>query len=315
MARLLAHPLATPVLLALIVVAGGLIIEGNFYFRMAALIFVSGLAAIGLNILMGFAGQVSLGHAGFMGIGAYAVAVGPVHFGLPPILCLVLGPVLAGLIAFVAGRPILRLKGHYLAVATLGFGILLAMVLNNESRFTGGPDGMTVERLELFGLRIRSAETWYWITGAVLVVGAFLAVNLLESPTGRALRAVHDSEVAANVAGIDVARAKLAAFVISAVFAAVAGAMLALMNGFITPDVAGFLHSIELVTMIVLGGLGSVFGAVVGAAVLVALPQALTGFQEYEYAMLGLVMMVVMIFLRAGIVPSILALARRRSAA
>ncbi len=315
MGALLSHRLWTPLLLAAIVVALGLLNESSFYFRMAALVAVFGLAAIGLNVLMGFAGQVSLGHAGFMGIGAYAVAVGPAHLGLPPLLCLVVGPVLAALLAFVVGRPILRLKGHYLAVATLGFGILVAMVLNNEAQWTGGPDGMAVARIELFGWRVRGAETWFWITGIVLVVGAWLATNLLDSPTGRALRAVHDSEVAASVAGIDVARAKLAAFVISAVFAALAGALLALMNGFITPDAAGFLHSIELVVMIVLGGLGSVFGAVVGAAVLVSLPQALTGFQEYEYAMLGLVLMLVMIFLRAGIVPSVLArLSRRRAA-
>ena len=315
MTRVLSHPLVTPLLLAAIVVGVGLVNDSNFYFRIGALIFVFGLAAIGLNILMGFAGQVSLGHAGFMGIGAYAVAIGPVHLGIPPLLAFLVGPVLAALLAYVAGRPILRLKGHYLAVATLGFGILVSMVLTNESQLTGGPDGMIVERLEILGWRVRGAETWFWVAGIFMVAGALLAVNLLESPTGRALRAVHDSEVAADVAGIDVARVKLAAFVISAVFAAVAGGLLALMNGFITPDVAGFLHSIELVLMIVLGGLGSVFGAVVGATVLVALPQALTGFQEYEYAMLGLVMMLVMIFLRSGIVPSVKALARTGRAA
>jgi branched-chain amino acid transport system permease protein len=304
----LAHRLWTPALLAAIVVAGGLLLTSNFHLRVAALIFIFGLAAIGLNILVGFAGQVSLGHAGFLGIGAYATAIGPTHLGLPPLVAAGAGIVLAGGLAFLVGRPILRLRGHYLAVATLGLGILIAMLITNESTWTGGPDGMPVSRLEVFGWRVRGADTWYWIAGTMLVVGALLAVNLLVSPSGRALRALHDSEIAAAVVGIDVSVAKLTAFVIAAVYAAIAGAMFALFNGFVTPDAAGFINSIELITMVVLGGMGSVFGAVVGAAILVVLPQALTVFHDYEHMMLGLIMMAVMIFLRAGIVPSLIAL-------
>jgi branched-chain amino acid transport system permease protein len=169
-----------------------------------------------------------------------------------------------------------------------------------------------VARLQLFGWRLAGSETWYWISGAVLVLGAWLALNLEDSPTGRALRALHESEVAARVAGIDVARFKLRAFVIAAVYASVAGSMLAFMNGFITPDAAGFLHSVELVTMVVVGGLGSVAGSVVGAAVLVTLPQVLTVFHQYEHLMLGLLIMLAMIFLRQGIVPSLAAMLPRR---
>jgi branched-chain amino acid transport system permease protein len=127
----------------------------------------------------------------------------------------------------------------------------------------------------------------------------------MESPTGRALQAIHDSEIAARVLGIDVARKKLTIFIISAMYASVAGSFLALFNGLITPDVAGFLGSIELVAMVVLGGMGSIFGSLVGAAVLVVLPQGLTIFHEYEQALLGLIVMVFMIFLRQGIVPSV----------
>jgi branched-chain amino acid transport system permease protein len=134
-----------------------------------------------------------------------------------------------------------------------------------------------------------------------------LALNLMGSPTGRALQAIHDSEIAALVLGIDVARKKLAIFIISAMYASVAGSYLALFNGYITPDSAGFLRSIELVAMVVLGGMGSIVGSLVGAAVLVVLPQALTIFHEYEQALLGLIVMVFMIFLRKGIVPSIAA--------
>ena len=127
----------------------------------------------------------------------------------------------------------------------------------------------------------------------------------MESPTGRALQAIHDSEIAARVLGIDVARKKLTVFIISAMYASVAGSFLALFNGLITPDVAGFLGSIELVAMVVLGGMGSIFGSLVGAAVLVVLPQVLTVFHDYEQALLGLIVMGFMIFLRQGIVPSL----------
>jgi len=303
------------VVLALVIALLPLVFPSSYYFRVAALVWVSALAAVGLNILMGQAGQVSLGHAGFFGIGAYAVAIGPAHLGLPSWVALIAGAALSGVVAFLVGRPILRLRGHYLAIATLGLGVLVAMVITTESRFTGGPDGMAVARLTLFGWRVTGSDTWYWIAGGVLLVGTWLALNLEDTPTGRAFRALHDSEVAARVAGVDVARYKLKAFIVAAVYASVAGSMLALMNGFITPDQAGFLHSVELVTMVVLGGLGSVAGAIVGAAVLVTLPQVLTTFHEYEHLMLGLLIMVAMIFLRQGIVPGLAGLVPRKAAA
>lgn len=284
-----------------------------YYYRIGALIFIFALAVVGLNLLMGFAGQVSLGHAGFLGIGAYSVAIGPVHLGAPSWLCLFGGALISGVTAFLVGRPILKLKGHYLAVATLGLGLLLAIVLTNEARWTGGPDGMSVPRLVLFGWSVRGATTWYWIAGATFIAGFVLALNLMDSPTGRTLQAIHDSEIAARVLGVDVARKKLAIFVISAVYASVAGSFLALFNGYITPDAAGFLRSIELVAMVVLGGMGSIVGSLVGAITLVVLPQALTVFHDYEQVLLGLIVMVFMIVLRRGIVPSIVAaFARQR---
>jgi branched-chain amino acid transport system permease protein len=219
-----------------------------------------------------------------------------------------MGAVMSAVVAFLVGRPILRLKGHYLAVATLGFGLLIAMALTNESGWTGGPDGMGVPRLEVFGTRLRGPDTWYFISAGTLLIGVILALNLIESPTGRAMRAIHDSEIASRVAGIDVAACKLKIFVVSAIYASVAGSLMAFLNGHITPDgTAGFLRSVELVTMVVLGGLGSVIGAIMGAAVLVILPQALTIFHDYEHLMLGLLIMASMILLPRGIVPSLLA--------
>jgi len=289
--------------LALIVAILPFTFPSGYYLRVASLVWVSAFAAIGLNVLMGKAGQVSLGHAAFFGIGAYAAAIGPAHFGLPSWAALAVGACISAALAYLVGRPILRLKGHYLAIATLGFGVLVALVLTTESRWTGGPDGMSVAKLTVFGWRVGTAYAWYWLSAAFLLVGTWVALNLDDTPTGRALLALHDSEVAARVVGIDVARLKLRAFVIAAVYASIAGSLLAMMNGFVNPDLAGFQHSVELVTMVVLGGLGSVVGSIVGAVVLVVLPQALTVFQEYENLMLGFIIIVSMVFMRDGIVP------------
>ena len=299
------HRLFPLIPLVAIIVVLPLLFPSAYYFRVAALVFIFAIAALGLNLLMGFAGQVSLGHAGFMGVGAYAVAIGPSQLGIAPLFSFVLGAAFSALLAFVVGRPILRLRGHYLAVATLGFGVLLTIVFTNEAKWTGGPDGMAVQQLAVINWTLRRVSTWYWVLAVSFLVSAVIALNLIDSPTGRALRAIHDSERAARVLGVDVAQKKLAVFVISAVYASVAGSFFALINGYVTPDVSGFLRSIELVAMVVLGGMGSIIGSLIGSAVLVILPQALTIFHDYEHAILGLTLMAVMIFLRRGIVPSL----------
>ena len=303
MTALLNNRYAIVVALAAIVAILPLTFPSSYYLRVASLVWVSAFAAIGLNVLMGKAGQVSLGHAAFFGIGAYSAAIGPAHFGLPSWASLVTGGFISGALAYFVGRPILRLKGHYLAIATLGFGVLVALVITTESRWTGGPDGMSAAKLTVFGWRASSATAWYWLSGAFLIAGAWIALNLDDTPTGRSFLALHDSEIAARVVGIDVAGLKLRAFVIAAVYGSIAGSLLAMMNGFVSPDQAGFQHSVELVTMVVLGGLGSIVGCVVGAAVLVVLPQLLTVFQEYENLMLGFIIIVSMVFMRDGIVP------------
>ena len=309
---------ATLLVLAALIAVTPFFFPSGYYYRVGALIFVNGLAVTGIVILTGYAGQISLGHAGFAGIGGYACALAPTHLGLHPSLAVVLGAAISGVLAYLVGRPILRLKGYYLAVATLGFGILVSMVLNNERQLTGGPDGIAVPELGLrgllkdWGLDLTNGQFWHFFCGLVLLAGAWLALNLHQSPSGRALRALHGSEIAAGTVGIDVARVKLQAFVISAVYASVAGSLVALQNKFITPDVAGFMHSIEMVTMAVLGGAGSVLGAIFGAGILTLLPQVLTVFAEYEQLVLGLVMMLVMIFLREGLLPSVLRKLRGR---
>ena len=218
-------------------------------------------------------------------------------YGWPPVLALLTGAVVVGLLAFLVAKPILRLKGHYLAMATLGIGIIVSIVLRTESGLTGGPDGMMVEPFKIFGVELYGEKVWYWVVGVLLVGVVWLSLNLIDSPMGRALRAVHGSEVAAEVVGVDTARFKVLVFVVSAVFASVPGSLFAHYTGLITPAKADFFKSIELVTMVVFGGMASTFGAVVGAVVLTLLPQALTVFQDYQQIVLGGILMATMVFM------------------
>ena len=298
--------------LAVIIALLPFLFPNNYYYDVAIRIGMNATIVVGLNLLIGYAGQISLGHAGFFGLGAYASAVLTARYGWPPLAAMLSGMAAVGVIAFVVARPILRLRGHYLAMATLGLGIIIYMVLVNESAWTGGNDGMNVQPFSLLGLTLASERTWYWVTGAVLIGAIVLANNIVDSPVGRALRAVHGSEIAAQVAGIDTARYKVRVFVVSAVFASAVGSMMAHYIGFVTPQVSSFFHSIELVTMVVVGGMASTYGAVLGAAILTMLPQLLTKFEGYEMITFGLILMLTVIFLPRGLLPTLAAAARLR---
>jgi branched-chain amino acid transport system permease protein len=291
--------------LALVIALLPLALPNRYTYEVAILVGLNAIVCVGLNLLIGYAGQISLGHAGFFGLGAYGSAILTARYGWPSFAALAASTAAVAVLAWLVGRPILRLKGHYLAMATLGLGVIVSIVIATEDGFTGGPDGMAVPPLASFGFVFQGETLWYWLVGAALLVAVWLSLNLIDSPRGRALRALHGSEVAAELVGIDSARHKLSAFVISAVFAAVAGSLTAHYAGFITPSKVTFLHSIELVTMVVLGGMASTFGAVVGAAVLTTLPQLLTLLKEYEMVVFGAGLMLTMIFMPQGLVPTL----------
>ncbi|UQG59223.1 branched-chain amino acid ABC transporter permease [Marinobacter sp. M3C] len=303
--------------LAIVVFALPLFISNPFHYSLATQIALIAGAVVGLNLLVGFAGQISLGHAGFFGLGAYFSAIMTSHYGWSAIPALIVGAIGVGIIAWVVGRPILRLKGHYLSMATLAVGFIIAIILNNEREMTGGPDGMPVPAFDvfgwelspfgeysLFGMDISGDLAWYLFAGVVLLVAVWLAQNLIDSPIGRALRSVHGSEVAASVVGVNTTKYKSLVFVISAVYASVMGALYAHFQGFITPAVAGFEFSILLITMVVLGGMGSTIGVIIGAVVLELLPQVLADFQEFEMVLFGLILMLTMIFMPKGLLPT-----------
>jgi branched-chain amino acid transport system permease protein len=283
------------------------ILPNSYYMDLAIRMAINAIIVIGLNLLIGFAGQISLGHAGFLGIGAYASAVLPTHFGFNPLLAMAAGAAATALIAGVVAKPIFKLKGNYLAMATLGLGIIINIALRNEAQWTGGPDGMAVPAFALFGIELSSDKHWYWVVAALLVISVWASLNIIDSPFGRALRALHGSEVASQVVGVNIARYKVSIFVLSAVFASIMGSITAHYIGFVTPNFADFFHSIELVTMVVVGGMASVFGSIVGAVLLTALPQALATFEGWETVVFGSVLMLCMIFLPKGLVPTLAA--------
>ncbi|QRM18393.1 branched-chain amino acid ABC transporter permease [Dechloromonas sp. TW-R-39-2] len=283
------------------------VLPNSFYMDLVIRMAINAVIVLGLNLLIGFAGQISLGHAGFLGIGAYASAVLPTHFGWHPVLAMAAGAVATGILAALVARPIFKLKGHYLAMATLGLGIILSIALRNEAAWTGGPDGMPVPAMALFGFELSSDKQWYWVVALLLSVSVWASLNLIDSPFGRALRALHGSEVASQVVGVDVVRYKVAIFVMSAVFASLMGSVTAHYVGFVTPNLADFFHSIELVTMVVIGGMASVYGSLVGAVLLTALPQALATFEGWETVAFGSILMICMIFMPKGLVPTLAA--------
>ena len=300
--------------LAVVIALLPLALLNNYHYEVAILVGLNAIVCVGLNLLIGYAGQISLGHAGFFGLGAYGSAILVARYGWPPFGALAAAVAGVAALAYVIGRPILKLKGHYLAMATLGLGIIISIVVVTEDGLTGGPDGMSVPPLTAFGHAFTGERVWYWVVGVLLLASVWLALNLIDSPVGRALRALHGSEIAAEVVGIDSTRHKVMAFIVSAAFAALAGALTAHYSGFITPGKVTFLHSIELVTMVVFGGMASTFGAVAGAAVLTVLPQLLTALKEYEMVVFGAVMMFTMIFMPKGLVPTLAALLAPRGA-
>jgi len=291
--------------MAIIVIVLPLFLQNSFHYDIAILIGLNAIVCVGLNLLIGYAGQISLGHAGFFALGAYFSAILTDSYEWPPLLALLTGAVAVGMLALIIARPILRLKGHYLAMGTLGMGIIISIVLNQEVDYTGGPDGMPVPSFTLLGWEPGGNFAWYWIVAVMLLVSVWLALNIIDSPVGRALRSLHGSELAAQTMGVDTLRYKAMIFVVSAVMASIAGSTFAHYAGFLTPVEGDFIRSIEFVTMVVLGGMASTFGAVIGAVILTLLPQLLAAFHDYEMMLHGAVLVGIMIFMRKGLVPSI----------
>ncbi len=277
------------------------LLQNDFHFEIAILAILNAIICIGLNLLMGYAGQVSLGHGAFAGLGAYISVILTSNYEFSPLFSIFISILLMSILAFIISKPILKLKGHYLAMATLGIGIIINIVLNVEEELTGGSDGMSVDSFSVFGFEFSDSIHWYILVSVLLVFFIWMFENLIDSPFGRVLRSIHDSEKAASSVGVDISHYKSIVFVLSVFIATIAGSLYAFFSGFISPQEASFNHSIELVVMVVLGGLGRIYGAIFGAVILTVLPQLLTAFEDYETLIFGAIIIVVMIFLPKGI--------------
>lgn len=286
----------------------------NSRYLLGTLVFIglNALAALGLSLVMGFAGQVSLGQAAFFAVGAYTSGVLTASHGWNGWAALALAAGAGALTAFLVGLPIFRLSGLLLAMASLGFGIIVYYVLVNWVPVTGGPSGLTgIPPLALGSFAFSTDRRMLWLVWAAVLLALGLCGNLVDSRVGRALRAIHGSEAAAQAAGIDVTRLKLGVFALAGGLTALAGGLYAHYLAFINPSPFGFAYSVELVVMVVLGGVASLWGAVLGAAVVVVLVEALRallplltashGAAEYEIVVFGLILMAFMVFLPGGL--------------
>jgi branched-chain amino acid transport system permease protein len=287
--------------LAVLVLAPPLM-GNNYYLTVLTMCCLNAMIAVGLNLLVGHAGQVSLGHAGFYGLAAYTTAVLSATLGVPVGLSMLTGVGLTSGLAALVGLPALKLRGHYLAMATLGFGIILSILFNETVGVTGGPSGFTgIPRLSLAGVEFTSDLSVYYLIIAVLGLVVWLAFNILHSRVGRALRALHTSEKAAQAVGIDIARYKLFIFVVSAAFAGLAGVLYAHYLTFIAPASFGFLFSVQLIVMVVLGGMTSIPGTITGAFFLTVLPEFLRAFDNIEVLLFGAILVLCMMYLPDGL--------------
>ena len=247
---------------------------GEFYAGELALVFIWAIAGIGLMLLVGYTGLVSLGHAAFLAIGAYSHAV-LLKYGVPFPVAVLLATLISALVGALVGIPALRMTGVYLAVATLAFERIVAYAIEHWTPVTGGLRGMAVTQPEWFGVSLIEAHVFYYVCLGVLAAGLLAAGNLLRSPTGRAFVAVRDSEISAESMGVHLARTKTAAFAVSAAFTGLAGALLAHKIGHLSPEAFTVQTSIQLLLLVVVGGLGSLHGAVYGAVFVGFLPQLL----------------------------------------
>jgi len=304
-------------------------VDDGKYAELQAHIGTYALIALGLGLLMGYAGQVSLGHAGFFAIGAYMSAALTTRLGASPWLALGAGAVGAAAVAAVVGIPTLRLKGHYLAMATLGFGEIVHVILMADpGGLTGAFDGLPRvgdPRIpKLLPKSLASAlgggmtgwdRAHAYVAWLFVLLAAVFAINLIRSRVGRALRSLHDSEVAAQATGVNTARTKLQVFIVSAVFASIAGSLHAHFVGQVAPSSFDLMWSIKFVMAVVLGGMASIWGPVAGTVILGSMRDVLEDWfhlsPDLDVLLFGLLVLLMMLFAPRGLGPTTTALLRR----
>jgi len=284
----------------------------RYFVFLASVVLVNAIVALGLNLLSGYTNQLSFGHAGFFAIGAYTAAVLTLRApGVPVLVTLAVAGALTALVGLAFGVPCLRLGGLYLTMATLAFGFVIAEIILNLDALTNGADGLRVPPARLGALAFATDTSRYYLTAAVATVLVAAAVNLVGTRTGRAFLAIRESEIAAQASGVPVAAYKTLAFGLSAFYTGVAGGLFAFVVGFLSPDAFDVFLSVDFVVMIIVGGLGSVPGSILGATIVTVLHDGLAAFQNYRPLIFGAILIACMLFMPGGVTAAWSRVARR----
>ncbi len=268
--------------------------------RILTLAAINTIMAISVNIICGITGQLSLGQAGFMAIGAYSCIIFTQNFGIPMYLSMILAGLFTAVTSILIGFPTLKLKGDYLAIVTLGFGEIIRVLLVNFKDLTGGPNGIRFEDPAAVNMTLYSDVAWYAIIIALVLIIMFLQ-NFLRSTYGRAILAVREDETAAASSGIGVFRYKMTGFVVASFVAGIGGALYAPFMSFIKPDLASFNRSIDYLIFVVLGGMGSITGSVIATFVLTFLQEFLRFLQDFRLVIYPVILILVMLFRPQGL--------------
>jgi len=291
------------VFLAIVVAWPILLSSQPYILRTSVLVLLYVVLALSLNLVVGFAGQLSMGHSAFYAIGAYTTAILTVSFGVSFWIALVASAVVAGIFGLLLGIPTLRLKGDYLAITTIGFAEILRLVLINWTKVTRGPAGIPgIPSPSLFGLVINNNIGYFYLALVLVMVTIFISHRLSNSRLGRGLIAVKDDEIAAEAMGINSAFLKILAFTLGAALAGIAGSFFASFIHYVNPDNFTYAESVAILTMVVLGGIGSIPGVVLGATILTIIPEALRDIASYRYAIYGILLILMMIIRPQGMI-------------
>ncbi|MDT3426221.1 branched-chain amino acid transport system permease protein [Paenibacillus forsythiae] len=283
-----------------------LVFPSQYSIRMATLCGMYIVLALSLNLITGYTGQVSLGHAAFFGIGAYTAAILATRFGLNFLFTFIAAAIVAGLAAFLLGLPTLKLKGHYLAMVTLGFCEIVRLVEMNWMGLTRGPLGiLNIPPPSLWGFTIDAPIEYYYFIVALVVLTIKLVQNIVDSRVGKGLIAISEDEIAAEAMGINILRYKVMVFVISAALAGFAGAFYAQYMSYIDPTSFGTDQSISIFIMIIFGGLASIPGTIIGVIVLTLLPEVLRGLMDFRLIIYGLILIAMMLVKPEGLLGNI----------
>ncbi len=291
------------VLLVVLVLAIPVLMPNNYYMGLANLSLIYIIVAIGLNFIYGYTGYISFAQAGFFGIGAYTSALLAVDGHMSFWVTLPLSGLFAAVVGIMLGIPALKLSGHYLAMCTIGFGIIVQMILQNWTAFTHGAQGIGgIPGISLGPLTIANPTQYYYFTLVFACLAALLSWTIENSNLGRSFKAVREDEIAASTSGINLTFTKVFSFALSALFAGLAGSLYAHMSSYISPDTFSFDQSIIFFTMVLVGGAGTVWGPIVGAVLLTFIPELLRFLEEYYMALFGIGICLAMLFMPQGIV-------------